>query len=53
MVVVSHLFFFLWKKVRARCGSYEPSLALFRAVYFPTDQTENPEREDCERLKPD
>ena len=24
------------EKVSARCGSYEPSLALFRTVYFPT-----------------
>ena len=40
MVVVSHLFFY--KKVRARCGSCEPFLALSRTIYFPTVPLECP-----------
>ena len=36
MVVVSHLFLFLWKNFRGRFNSYESNLPLFGTIYFPT-----------------
>ncbi len=35
MVVVSHLFLFLWKSFKGRCDSHESHLPLFRTIYFP------------------
>ena len=35
MVVVSHLFIFLWKSFKGRCDSHESHLPLFRTIYFP------------------
>ena len=35
MVVVSHLFLFLWKSFRGRCDSHESHLPLIRTIYFP------------------
>mgnify|MGYP007089755526 CR=1 FL=1 len=36
MVVVSHLFLFLWKNFRGRFDSHESNLPLFGTIYFPT-----------------
>ena len=35
MVVVSHLFLFLWKSFRGRFDSCESNLPLFGTIYFP------------------
>ncbi|EDR46330.1 hypothetical protein DORFOR_02941 [Dorea formicigenerans ATCC 27755] len=35
MVVVSHLFLFLWKNFRDRCDLCESHLSLFENIYFP------------------
>ena len=36
MVVVSHLFLFLWKSFRGGFDSCESNPPLFRTIYFPT-----------------
>ena len=35
MVVVSHLFLFLWKSFRGRFDSWKSNLPLFGTIYFP------------------